>query len=238
MLVKADLHIHTSDDREDTFIKYSAKNIIDEASNKGFKVLAITLHRYILSKSKLNSLKEYAKKKNILLIQGVEAKIEGKHVLIYNISNEEHSKLHTFEDLRKLRKKNKNIFVIAPHPFMARNFLTKNCIQEKYFENKDLFDALEFQLFHSFFMDPNKKTIKIAKADKKPLFASSDLHFKRFFGKNYTIVDVNGQLNEKNFFDAVKSGKTKIVSNVNALTFLSLLSSHIIYAFTKESFRS
>lgn len=233
--VKADLHIHTSGDKEDPFIKYSEKEIIDCASEKGISVIAITHHKSVFE---IKSLKNYAKKKKVLLIQGVEAKIEGKHILIYNITPEEHSKLTTLEDLRKLRAKNRNIFVIAPHPFMPRSIITQNCVRERYFENKDLFDALEYQQFYSFFMNPNKKTEKIAKEDKKPLFASSDLHFKRFFGSHYTLVDVKGELNEKNFFEAVKRKKTKIVSKVSFFTFCDVLVSHVIQAFGKENFRS
>jgi predicted metal-dependent phosphoesterase TrpH len=234
-LVKADIHIHTSEDKEDSFINYSAKDIIDEASKKEFNVIAITLHRKVLL---LDKLKSYAKKKNILLIQGVEAKIEGKHVLIYNITPEEHSKIKSFEDLRELRRKNKDIFVIAPHPFMPKSIITRNCVQDRYFENRDLFDALEFQQFYSFLLNPNKKTAEVGKEDNKSLVANSDLHFKRFFGRHYTIVDVKGYLNEKKFFDAIKKGRTKIVSDVNFWEYLKILVYHTIYAFTKKTFRS
>jgi predicted metal-dependent phosphoesterase TrpH len=235
VLFKSDLHIHTSDDVEDSFIKYSAKDIIDEASNKGINVIAITLHNKLLD---IKNLKSYARKKNVLIISGVEAKIEGKHILIYNINSKEYVKIHSFKDLRALKKRNKNIFVIAPHPFMPKSFLTKNCIHDKYFDNKDIIDALEFQMFNSFLLNPNKKTSKIANEDNKPLIANTDLHFKRFFGQNYTLVDVKGVLNEKNFFNAIKQGKTEIVSSTNFLTFLSLLFSHVFYAFKKEKFRS
>jgi predicted metal-dependent phosphoesterase TrpH len=238
MIIKADLHIHTSDDREDPFINYSAKDIINSAATKGIGVLALTHHRVILQPKKFAELKEYAKSRNILLISGVEAKIEGKHVLIYNITQSEHDKIKSFEDLRSLRKKNKNIFVIAPHPFMIKTPLTKNCLQEKYFQNKDLFDALEYQQFYSFFMNPNKKTQRIAKEDNKPLVANSDLHFIEYFGRNYTLIDVDGPLSERSVFRAIKSGKTKIVSNTNLVVFTGLLFKFLIHGFEKPSFRS
>ncbi len=238
MLIKADLHIHTSEDKEDSFIKYSSKDIIAEASKRGFGVIAITRHRQVISDAEFTELKQYAKTKNILLIRGVEAKIEEKHVLIYNITPEEHSKLETFEDLRKLRRKNNNIFVIAPHPFMPKMALTKNSLNDKYLENKDLFDALEFQQFYSFFMNPNKKTEKIGKQDGKTLVANSDSHFKRYFGIVYTLVDINGKLTEKTFFDAIKKGKTKVCSKMNIFYFFGMLFSFLIHAFSKEHFRS
>lgn len=235
MLVKADFHIHTSEDKEDSFIKYSAKEMIDEASRKGFNVISFTLHRKVFD---IENLKDYAKKKGIVLIRGVEAKIEEKHVLIYNITADEHSKLESFEDLRILKRKNKDIFVIAPHPFMFRSPITKNCIQEKYSQNKDLFDALEIQQFYSFFMNSNRKTIKIAKMDGKPLIANSDSHFLRYFGRHYTFVDVNGHLNEKNLFKAIKEGKTRIVSNMNFFVFCSMLFNFLVHSVKKEHFRS
>jgi predicted metal-dependent phosphoesterase TrpH len=238
MIVKADLHIHTSDDREDPFINYSAKDIINSAASKEIRVLALTLHRVILPPQRFSELKKYAKEKNILLISGVEAKIEGKHVLIYNITQSEHDKIKTFDDLRKLRKKNKDIFVIAPHPFMMKTPLTKNCLQEKYFQNKDLFDALEYQQFYSFFMNPNKKTQEIAKEDNKPLVANSDLHFIKYFGRNYTLIDVDGPLSERRVFRAIKSGRTKVVSTTNLGVFTGLLFRFLIHGFEKPTFRS
>jgi predicted metal-dependent phosphoesterase TrpH len=231
VLVKADLHIHTSEDPKDKYIKHSAKELIDVASEKGIKVIAITLHEFVLP---LDSLKSYANKRKVLLIQGVESKIEGKHVLIYNISPEEYRQIKSFQDIRTLKKKNKNIFVIAPHPFMPDNiftrFLTKPCLQNKYFENKDLFDALEIQQFYSFFLNPNKKTRRVAINDRKPLVANSDAHFLRFFGDHYTLVDIKGTLNEKNFFDAIKSGRTEPVTNVKLIKFINMLFS---YAFKR-----
>ncbi|MGV8168882.1 MAG: PHP-associated domain-containing protein [Candidatus Nanoarchaeia archaeon] len=227
VLVKADLHIHTSEDIKDRYIKHSAKKLIDEASERGINVVAVTLHEYVLP---VKNLKSYAAKKGILLIQGVEAKIEGKHVLIYNISPANFSKIKTFNDLRKLKKENKNIFVIAPHPFVPVNFFTKTwtgtCLQNKYFENKDLFDALEFQQFYSFFFNPNKKTSKVAKNDKKPIIANTDSHFLRFFGEHYSVVDVKGKLNEKNFFAAVNQNRVNVVSNVSLLKFTDMTFSY------------
>jgi len=234
VLVKSDLHIHTSEDKEDTFIKHSAKDLIDFASKQGINVLAITLHEYILP---IKNLKTYAKKKNIFLISGVEAKIEGKHVLIYNITSKEFEKIKKFDDLRKLKKKNKNIFVIAPHPFMPKNFLTKICLQDKYFENKDLFDAIEHQMFHFSMFNPNKRTEKISKLDHKPLIANSDVHFLNFFGKNYSTIDVEGKINEKNVFDAIKQNRVTIHNKTNFFTFTKMIIYNIYGELVKLTFR-
>ncbi|MFA6072567.1 MAG: PHP-associated domain-containing protein [Candidatus Woesearchaeota archaeon] len=227
VIVKADLHIHTSDDIYDTYIKHSSIDLINEASKKGINVISITLHNHLIATKAFEKYKAYAKKKGILLINGVELKIEGKHVLIYNITKDEFSKLKSFNDLRTLKKKNKNVFVIAPHPFMPKNFLTKTCLQDKYFENKDLFDALEIQQFYFCLLNPNKKTIRIAKNDNKAIVANSDSHFLKFFGDNYTLVDVKSKLDEKSFFMSIKKQKTQIVIKNNLFKFINMLLSFI-----------
>lgn len=224
VFVNADLHIHTSEDREDTYIKHSTRKLVDAAADRKIGVVAITLHNYVLP---VKSLKSYGKKKGVLVIQGVEATIEGKHVLIYNISPGEFKRIKSFEDLRELKKRNKNIFVAAPHPFMPKTFLTGNCLNEKYFENRDLFDALEFQQFYFFLFNPNKKVKMIANEDKKPVIANSDSHFLRLFGTHYSVVDVKGEINEKNFFDAVKKNRVKIFTKMNFFKFADLLFSFI-----------
>jgi predicted metal-dependent phosphoesterase TrpH len=203
--VKADLHIHTSEEVFDTYIKYSIKDLIDRASELKYDVLALTLHNKVYP---IDKIKKYASKKGILLIQGVEATIKGKHTLIYNITPKEFAKIKTFNDLRILRKKNKKIFVIAPHPFYAGII----SVRKNYFKNKDIFDALEIHPNCVWFYNSNRKTRKVALADKKPIFANSDLHFLSHFGKSYSIVDVDGKLTEQSFFDAIKKNKVTIHS--------------------------
>ncbi len=204
-LIKADLHIHTSEENLDRYIKYSLKDIINKASELKYNALALTLHDKV---HLVNKIKKYAAKKGILLIQGVEAKIEGRHVLIYNITPKEFKKIKTFNDLRILRKKNNKIFVIAPHPFYVKII----SVGEKYFENKDLFDALEVHPNCTWFYNSNKKTRRVAAADGKPVIANSDLHFLSHFGKSYSIVNVSGKLNEHNFFNAIKHNKVRVVN--------------------------
>jgi predicted metal-dependent phosphoesterase TrpH len=207
-LVKADLHIHTSEEIFDKYVKYSIKDVIDLAGKMKYGVLALTLHNKVYP---VSTIKKYAAKKGILLIQGVEATIKGRHVLIYNITPREFKKIKTFEDLRALRKKNKKIFVIAPHPFNI-NIILKISLRKKYFQNKDLFDALEVHPNYARFCNPNKITKKVAAADGKPLVANTDMHFLSHFGKNYSIVDVDGKLKEENFFDAIRKNRIRIVS--------------------------
>jgi predicted metal-dependent phosphoesterase TrpH len=227
-LIKADLHIHTSEEIFDTFIDYSIKDVINRASELKYGVLALTLHNKVYPVAEI---KKYAAKKGILLIQGVEAAIEGRHTLIYNITLQEFKKIKTFNDLRTLKKKNKKIFVIAPHPFNV-NIILKISLRKKYFENKDLFDALELHPNCARIYNPNKKTKRVAAIDGKPLAANSDLHFLSHFGQSYSIVDVKGELTEKSFFDAIRQKKITVVNKPKkTLNFLRTVMQHL---FKKE----
>ena len=84
--LKTELHTHTVDDPQDgkRVVCHSARQLIDKAEQQGFQVLSITNHDQLLFSS---SLEEYARKRDVLLIPGVEATLRGKHVLLYNFSN-------------------------------------------------------------------------------------------------------------------------------------------------------
>lgn len=194
--------MHAIGDPEDTFINYTPEQLIDLASSLSFDVLSISCHGKVLYDKRLF---EYAKKRKILLISGVEAFVEGRHVLIYNISQLELEKLKTFADLRALRKKRKDILVIAPHPYYPMS----SCLKEKLVEHIDLFDAVEISHMYFWFFDFNKKAVKIAKQYGKPLVALSDTHHLWMFGRNYTLVDSKKTVS--GYISAVKAGRVKAV---------------------------
>src|SRR3970040_1672931 len=97
MLLKADLHLHTAEG--EAFIAYDARSLIDRAAREGFEVLSITNHDVLTFDPDLAA---YARDRGILLIPGVEATIEGKHVLLYNI-DVPLDRIRTFADLRRLK---------------------------------------------------------------------------------------------------------------------------------------
>ena len=104
MDLKADLHLHTRDG--DRFIAYDARGLIDRAARDGFVTFS-------------EDLGAYARERGILLIPGVEATIEGKHVLLYNIDVDP-ERIRTFADLR--RRRSPEWLVVAPHPFFPASF--------------------------------------------------------------------------------------------------------------------
>lgn len=200
-MLKVDFHIHTGSDPKDE-IRYSDEELIDKASEQGFDSIAITNHDACAHTKKLA---EYAERKGILLIPGSEATIEGKHVVILNITQRDIDGIKTFDDLRKL-KSQKNILVIAPHPY----FVLPNCLGKKLIQNIDIFDAIEYSYFHTKWINFNRKAKAAAEKFSKTLIAQSDTHILKCFGKTYSFIDA-----EKDFISikkAVIDGKVKIMS--------------------------
>ena len=218
-MIKIDLHIHTKEDQKDTYISYNAKKIIDEAQKQRFSAISITLHDKIFDDEKI---KEYAEKKNILLIKGIEKTIQEKHVLVYVEIDKETLKINDFERLKE-EKERKNLLVIAPHPFNPK--IIKTCLRNKVIEHKDLFDAIEIQQLYTRIYNPNKKAKKVAKKLNKAIIANSDSHFIEDFGKHYTLLDLNKNFTEKDIIDAIKKKKTKIITKplsiIKAIKYIS-----------------
>ena len=205
-MLKADLHTHINLDPIDE-IEYSYQDLINKAAELHYDVLAITCHDKVVVTT---AMKEYARTHNILLISGAELTIEGNHVLVYNITEKDRASINTLEDLQKLKdknNKNKDILIIAPHPFHYKSF----CLKDKIVHHLNLFDAWEYSFFYHRFWDPNNKTLKLATKYSKPLIANGDVHDLCYFGRNYTSIDSIKE--EKKVIEAIKQGKTKVVTH-------------------------
>jgi predicted metal-dependent phosphoesterase TrpH len=197
LMLKSDLHIHTKGDPVDG-IKYSPKKLIDYAAKLNFKILAITNHHSIHYDSLLA---DYAKKKGILLIPGMETRIGNKEVLLLNIKKP--VKLEKFSDLEKLRKE--NVVVVAPHSFYPGKF----CLQEKLIENINYFDLIEYCHFYTHFIkNYNNQAVKIAKKYKKPLIGNSDAH--NLFQINHTYSFIDADMNIDSVLESLRKGKVKV----------------------------
>ncbi len=80
MLLKTDLHLHTKEDPIEKLIRYNARELINTAIRKGFKVLAITNHNSVFYDVELD---KYAAKQGLTLIPGTEASVNRRHILLY-----------------------------------------------------------------------------------------------------------------------------------------------------------
>jgi len=199
--LKVELHTHTDFDPFDP-IDYSARRLIDEAAQQGFDVLSITCHDALQWSQ---SLSEYAASTGILLIPGVEATLEGRHVLIYGL--EPFRPPVSFSQLRALRQASPEILTIAPHPF----FPGSTSLGQRLFRYQDCFDAIEYSHFYTREMNFNLKSVEAARAQDKPLVGTSDVHLLRQLGKTFSYVKAEDK-SVQSVITAIKSGHVDLVT--------------------------
>lgn len=199
-LLKAILHAHTGEEPLDA-IAYDAYKFLDRAAEKKFEIVAFTCHDFFFWDEKV---KKYAGKKNILLIPGIEKKIEGKHVVILNADKNAETIEH-FKTLREY-KTNRNCFIFAPHPYHGTNYCLGSILEK----HMDLFDGIEWSYFYSQSINPNLKAKKTAEKHKKTIIGTSDIHLIEYLDPTFTWIE-----SEKNIpavLEALRNNKTKIES--------------------------
>src|SRR5437870_3759793 len=215
--LRADLHIHTNE--AEPFIAYNARDVIARAAREGYRVLSITNHDTLTFSGELAA---YARDHGIVLIPGVEATVEGRHVLVYN-ADVAVDKLQTFADLRRYRTP--EWLVVAPHPFFPASY----CLRERLWQEIELFDAIEFSHFYTPRLDFNRAAVKLARAVGLPLVGTSDSHFDEQFGTTFSLV--NAEAGVESVLSAIKAGRVNVVSRPLSLTrCLSILARHKVGA--------
>ena len=95
--------------------------------------------------------------------------------------------------------------IIAPHPF----YPGPACLGENIIKYGDVFDAFEYcytKLINPF----NKKMLKQAKKQNKPVIGTSDVHSINSDWNTFSVI--NSKKEEKSIIDAIKTGKVECVS--------------------------
>lgn len=198
--LKADLHLHTCECRHEAAIRYSARQLIDIAATRGFEVLAITNHDTLTWSE---SLGEYARERGIVLIPGVELTVQGRHVLVYNLSAPL-STIQTFADLQRV--KSEENLIIAPHPF----FPASRSLGRDFYRWQQLFDAAELCHFYTTRIDFNRPLLRAARATGLPLVGTSDAHTLAQFGTTYSMIAA--EKNPAAIFAAIRQGAVQVVT--------------------------
>jgi predicted metal-dependent phosphoesterase TrpH len=164
--LKVELHAHTNFDPRDA-VEYSAHELIEKASQLGFHALAITCHNALQWSEELRG---FASDRGITLIPGVEATVEGFHVLIYGLRR--YRSPMNFAQLRALRQAHPEVLTLAPHPF----YPGKSCLGNKLLEYCDCFDGVEFSHFYTPSVNFNRRAVQFAGDSGKPIVGTSDCH--------------------------------------------------------------
>jgi predicted metal-dependent phosphoesterase TrpH len=198
MLLKIDLHTHTSDDPVDP-VPYSARELIARAATLGYHALAITLHDRQLD---IAPLVDHASARGIVLIPGVEQTIERRHVLLLNFSARA-ATIRTFADLARL-KDDEGGLVIAPHPF----FPLSSCVGALIDRYARLFDAVEINAMHVPGMNFNRAAVRWAARHGKPLVGNGDVHRLAQLGPTYSLVDA--EPGAGSICEAIRAGRVEV----------------------------
>jgi len=211
--LKADFHTHSSDDPQDNLL-HSTEMLIDDAARQGFDVLALTCHS---GNAVTGRLQEYARRKGILLIPGIELHVEGKHVLILN-PDEEQARAETFEELRRLGKR--NAALIAPHPY----YPSGSSLGKKLVENIGLFDAIEYCTMYFRWIGFNGAAVRTARKYGLPLAGTSDTHELPICISTFSWVTAESATVEA-VIEAIRKGRVRTETRPRTLK----EGSHLIY---------
>ncbi len=221
-MLKADMHMHSREDRRDV-VDYTAKELIDYLASLNFDVMSFTFHDQSF---KSKEIEKYAKSKGILIIPGIERRIEGIDILIYNVPHEKAMEVKTLEDLKKI--KNKNSLIIAPHPFFVINSIGKKI--ERYIDDVD---GLEHSSYYTRLVNRNRKALEIAKKHNKPVVGNTDAHYLFQIGSNYTLIDA--EKNVDSVIKAIKENKVKLETRpISFSKFFKIFFSLVFLAPIKE----
>jgi predicted metal-dependent phosphoesterase TrpH len=204
--LKFDFHMHTLDDPVDHHVYHTVFELLDRAAALEYDALAITLHTRQFTSPEAE---RYARDRGILLIPGVEQDIEGCHVLLINFPKAEAEGIRTFADLARVKAGLRlggapETLVIAPHPF----FPSGVALQGKFWEHKELFDAIEVSGFYHRLWNPNLKALAAAAEAGLPLVGNSDTHTLQQFGKTWSEVDC--AKDPVSLLKAIKAGRAQV----------------------------
>ena len=199
MRLMADLHTHTSDDPWDN-VPYTAEALIDAAAAAGIQVLAITCHGLVAHNPYLE---EYARRRRVLLIPGIESFIEGRHVLILN-PDPEQARAQTFEQLRQLGPR--DAAIIAPHPYYPVGM----SLMGKLEEHIDLFHAIEYHSFYTRAINFNRRAVRASKRYNRPLVGTTDNHTFPYTPSTFTWIESEPEVAA--VIDAVRRGAVSVES--------------------------
>lgn len=202
IMVRADFHHHIDADPTDgKFVRHSAGELIDRAVAAGLNVLAITCHESIPYDGDAT---RYAAERGVLLLRGMEATVEGHHVLLLNFA-EFPPGVCRMEEIAA--RKTGDALVIAPHPFYPIGLGLGDALA-KY---PSIFDAVEFSgLYTPLTRRFNARAADYAREVGIPVVGNSDTHFLWQLGHTYTLIDAPPE--RAAVIDALRHGRVRLVT--------------------------
>jgi len=195
--LKADLHIHTKHSKDGDI---DPKDLVKKARELGFDVIGVTDHGTVRGGIETEKI---AKKiaKSLIVFVGQEIKTKQGEILAYNVRKEIEEK----QDLAKTCQDAKDGFLVIPHPFdlMRKGTRKKTKAILRHVDALEVFNART--IVNRF----NKKAMEFARENKIPMFAGSDAHFLREFGKTYMLIE--SRRNKRDILNAIKNRKAELI---------------------------
>jgi len=193
-MLKIDLHVHTQYSDGDKINK-----ILKYATLRGIDGVAITDHN---TTKGIKSIK----KKDILIIPGVEIKSEIGHFLILGVQEETYFKDTSFDEITDYCKENDCVLVFA-HPAISLIIKGRKIIK-KLNKHKSSINAIEvFNSLYPMFKIMSRLSLSLAYSlGDVALVAGSDAHHASSVGKCYTLIDAEEEVDE--VLKAIKNKKT------------------------------
>jgi predicted metal-dependent phosphoesterase TrpH len=201
-MLRGDLHHHiNTDPRDGSFVRHSAGELIDRAAAIGLSVLAITCHESVPYDQDAT---RYAREHGIVLLRGMEASVDGHHVLLLNFP-EFPAGVCTTTDIAAC--KTRGAMVIAPHPFYPVGIAGGDLLAT----HRGLFDAIEFSgLYTALTQRFNRRALEHARVAGLPVVGNSDTHFLWQMGRTYTLI--NAAPEPTAVLEAIRSGRVELVT--------------------------
>jgi predicted metal-dependent phosphoesterase TrpH len=200
---RVELHSHCIGDPVDHHLGHTIFQHIDRAKEVGLHAIAITWHRKICSDPEAFA---YARDKGILLIPGMEADVERRHLVVLNLAEGDLPGDPTWSQIRALRLRKPGVLVLAPHPFYPHPC----CLGNNMNDHADCIDAVEWCYIHVHWLpgrvNPNLRAARWAKKHGKTVVACSDAHSLTAIGKNASTVEAD-ELTPESLWDGIRAGR-------------------------------
>ncbi len=187
----------------DAYLRHDIFEHIDQAKKVGLDAIAVTWHRKACVHPEAVA---YARERNILLIPGMEAEIDRRHVVVLNVTENDLPAATTWDEIRALRRRKPEVLIMAPHPFYPH----PTCLGKRLLGNEDCIDAVEWCILHLNWipsrLNPNLHAARWAHAHGKTLVACSDAHTLEAIGKNASTVEAD-ELTTESLFRGIRAGR-------------------------------
>jgi predicted metal-dependent phosphoesterase TrpH len=200
---RVELHSHCQGDPVDIHIRHTIFEHIDRAREVGLDAIAVTWHRKICEDREAFA---YGWSRGVLVIPGMEAEVNRKHLVVLNIAGGDLSAEPTWDEVRALRARKPGVLVMAPHPFYPH----PTCLGKQMNDYADCIDAVEWCKMHVHWLpagvSPNLRASRWAHARGKPMIACSDAHSLDSIGKNASTVEADALTTEA-LFAGIRAGR-------------------------------